>query len=142
MATEVLTGDTGVMLGAAGAPDGGFATVSQHFTDGFVVRRFAPDGSMLWASAGCTGGNGRGVAVAPDGSVAAIGFEVVGAGADAKLCKPSPEGALLRARALDSGSGDDYGHAAAVLADGTVVAGGVLHRAGGGSRGFIAAYSP
>ena len=140
--TEVLTDDSGVMLGAAGAPDGGFATVSQHFTEGFLVRRFAPDGSMLWASSACTGGNGRGVAFAPDGAVAAIGFEDGGGGADAKLCKLSPDGALLWARLLDSGSGDDYGHAVAVLADGTVVAGGVLDRAGGGSRGFIAAYPP
>jgi uncharacterized delta-60 repeat protein len=117
-----------VTNGAAVASDG--SSYLTGFTNSFVqsgqqafVTKFAADGSLSWqrtfqAPEQFTTDEGKGVAVAPDGSVYVTG-QTVGVEGDVLLLKFSPDGSLEWQRRWDGG-GAETGEAVAVGSDGAV----------------------
>lgn len=117
-----------VTNGAAVAADG--SSYLSGFTNSFVssgqqafLTKFAADGSLSWQRAfqgpeQFTTDEGKGVAVAPDGSVYVTG-QTVGVAGDVLLLKFSPDGSLQWQRRWDGG-GAETGEAVAVGSDGAV----------------------
>lgn len=135
----------GAIFGLTRAGDGAFTAASLTDPDqGFVVARRSAMGDPVWSSDECTGRSGRDLAVDPrDGAIVAIG-DGPGSGSDnIRLCKFTPEGALLWGKDIDGeGHGDDSGWAVTVLPTGVIVAAGAVIGGLGTQDAWIAAFRP
>jgi uncharacterized delta-60 repeat protein len=138
-----------VTNGAAVASDGssyltGFTTSFDPSQQVFLVK-FAVNGALSWQRT-FQGpeqfriDEGKGVAVAPDGSVYVTG-QIVGVQGDVLLLKFSPDGSLLWQRRWDGG-GTESGEAVAVGSDGAIYVTGGTNSFGGFGHLFVLRFAP
>jgi uncharacterized delta-60 repeat protein len=138
-----------VTNGAAVASDA--SSYLTGFTNSFdpsqqvFLTKFAADGSLSWqrtwqAPEQFRTDEGKGVAVAPDGSVYVTG-QTVGVQGDVLLLKFSPDGSLAWQRRWDGG-GMEAGEAVAVGSDGAVYVTGGTNSFGGFGHLFVLRFAP
>lgn len=114
---------------------------SGNFSE-LTLRRAKANGEIVWASNKCTGGTARAVAVDSNGNYVVIGDGEGAVGANVRLCKFTPDGALLWGQDIDSGVGDDRGYSVDVLPSGQIVAVGAFAAGPTDRDGWIAIYAP
>ncbi|MCY1062752.1 DUF4215 domain-containing protein [Nannocystis sp. SCPEA4] len=117
-------------------------TTGERYKGKFFVRRVAEGGASLWETQDCVGEAGRAVAVDGQGDVIAIGYGPGQTATNIRLCKFSGEGVLRWGKDLDGQFGHDLGHAVTVLADGRIVAAGVMAGEGEDPDAWLAMFAP
>ncbi|MCL2783137.1 MAG: hypothetical protein FWD80_04085, partial [Propionibacteriaceae bacterium] len=122
-----------IVAGLIASVDGDFPAT--HGARDALIAKLGADGSLIWAKTYGGGGDDafNGVAIAPDGSIIAVGnttstdgdFARVSGGEDAVIVKVSPDnGALVWAQVF-GGELDDIFNAVAMAPDGAITAAGV-----------------